>query len=101
MVPRLTGPLSHWSPNRHPRTTHSIAPPPLIAPLPPTLIGISPPPPPPTHWSPNATLVIQFSLVPHPIVPPSLTRSTLFSLVPHLIGPPIQPWLYSSHSSPI
>ena len=46
-------------------------------PLYPVLIG------PPSHWSPNVTL------------------STLFSLVPHLIGPPMQPWLYSSHWSPI
>ena len=26
---------------------------------------------------------------------------TQFSLVPHLIGPPMQPWLHSSHWSPI
>ena len=38
---------------------------------------------PPSHWSPDVTLAIHFSLV------------------PHLIGPPMQPWLYSSHWSPI
>ena len=38
---------------------------------------------PPSHWSPNATLISQFSLV------------------PHLIGPRMRPWLHSSHWSPI
>ena len=74
--PHLTGPLSHWSPNWHPRTTHSIGPPSHCPPPPislvpqrypfcPVLIG------PPSHWYPIVTL------------------STLFSLVPHLIGPPL------------
>ena len=38
---------------------------------------------PPSHWAPNVTLAMQFSLV------------------PQLIGPPMQPWAYSSHWSPI
>ena len=47
------------------------------------IIGWDPLTGPPSHWSPNATLVIQFSLV------------------PHLICPPMRPWFHSSQWSPI
>ena len=93
LVPHLIGPptlpfmpCSHWSPISLVRHCHPLCPVligspislvPHCHPLYPVLIG------PPSHWSPNVTLF------------------TLFSLVPHLIGPPMQPWLYSSHWSPI
>ena len=147
LVPHLIGPptlpfmpCSHWSPislvpQCNPGYTVLIGPPshwyPICHLLYPVLIG------PPSHWSPNVTLSTLFSLVPHLICPPmqpwlysshwspisllpqsnpvypvvligppshwspNVTLSTLFSLVPHLIGPPMQPWLYSSHWSPI
>ena len=94
MVPHLTDPLSHWSPNRHPRTTHSIA----------------PPPPPPLLSAPSLRLIgSPISLVPHRIGPfsqagPPIHKSPphcLNSLVPHLIGPPVLPFLPCSHWSPI
>ena len=101
MVPRLTGPLSRWSPNWHPRTTHSIGPPSHCPP--PSDTNWSPPP---THWSP-ISLVPQCNpgytvlIGPPSHWSPSLTPSTLFSLVPHRISPPMQPRFYSSHWSPI
>ena len=117
MAPRLTGPLSHWSPNRHPRTTHSIAPPPLIAPLPPTLIGISPPPPnslvpqcnpgytvligPSSHCSPQSNPVYPVLIGSPSHWSPNTTLVIQFSLVPHLIGPPVLPRLPCSHWLPI
>ena len=75
LVPHLIGPpmrpwlhSSHWSPiSLVPQCDHDYT----------VLIG------PPSHWSPNATMITQFSLV------------------PHLIGPPMRPWLHSSHWSPI
>ena len=83
MVPHLTGPLPHWSPNWHPWTPHFIGPT-LIAPLP------------PTHWSPPLTLVPH----PHLICPFSpagapIHKSPLHclnSLVLHLIDPPMLPY---------
>ena len=88
MVPHLIGPFSPaGSP---PHCLNSLVPrPPMLPFLPcislvpqyytfyPVLIG------PPSHWSPNVILFIQFSLV------------------PDLIGPPMRPWLHSSHWSPI
>ena len=68
MVPRLTPYLVGPPIGTHAPPIPLV--PPLIAPSdtnwspPPQLIG------PPSHWSPNATLVIQFSLVPHLIGPP-------------------------------
>ena len=55
---------------------------------------------PPCHWSPNATLVMQFSLVPPSHWSPGspvATLSNLFSLLPHLTGLPMQPFLFHSH----
>ena len=118
LVPHPIGPFSPAGPPIHkspPHCLNSMAPFSLVPPcnpLYPVLIG------PPSHRSPNVTLVIQFPLVPHLICPqcnprytvligppshwsPNLTLSTLFSLVPHLIGPPMRPWLHSSHWSPI
>ena len=113
LVPHLIGPFSPAGPPIHkspPLCLNSIAP---FSFPPRPLVTIStmfslppPPPPPPPPMSPNATLVIQLSLVPHFIGPPCnpfypvligppshwspcLTLSTLFSLVLHLIGPPI------------
>ena len=83
--PALTGPPSHWSPNvilviRFSLVPHLIGPPvlprlpcshwspiSLVAQCDPdyTVLIV-----PPSHWSPNATLITQFSLVPHPIGPP-------------------------------
>ena len=129
MVPHLIGPTSHWSPNATLITQFSLVPHPIGPPMRPwlhsshwspiplvpqcdlgntVLIG------PPSHWSPNVTLNIQFSLiVPHLIGPPmrpwlhsshwspNATSVIQFSLVPHLIGPPMLPWFHSYHCSSI
>ena len=104
LVPHLIGPLTHQSPislvpqlapMHHPFHWSPISLVPQSNPVYPVLIG------PPSHWSPNATLITQFSLVPPSHWSPKATMITQFSLVPHLIGPPMQPWLYSSHWSPI
>ena len=54
-LPPPPPPRSHWSPiSLVPQCNHGHT----------VLIG------PPSHWSPNVTLVIKFSLVPHLIGPP-------------------------------
>ena len=117
LVPHLNGPPSHWtlltgwvptalfeligppSPNITLSALHLIGPPILhflpcshrspIALVPQcnlvytVLIG------PRSHWSPNATLITQFSLVPSSHWSPNVTLVIQFSLVPHLIGPPM------------
>ena len=116
MVPHLIGRLSHWSPNWHPRITHSIGSPPPLS-LPPSLRLIGPPQ---SHWSlltgwaPNSEVpTALFEVIGPPTLhflpcsywPPShwypiVTLSTLFSLVLHPIGPPILPFLPCAHWSP-
>ena len=147
----LIGPPSHWSPDVTPAIHFSLVPHLIGPPMQPWLYMSHWPPismvpqcnpgytvliGPPSHWSPNVILVIQFSLVPHLIGPPmqpwlymshwspismvpqcnpgytvligppsqwshNVILVIQFSLVPHLIGPTMQPWLYMSHWSPI
>ena len=81
----LVGPPSHWSPSLTPSTLFSLVPHLIGPPMRPWLhsshcspISLVPQCDPdytvlivpPSHWSPNATLITQFSLVPHLIGPP-------------------------------